>query len=339
MVVFFAMGSVFTAAHKRAFWLILLAMAFGLFFQAPVDSGGRWLNAVWNYGHVVLFAGWAYVLGNFRADGGGSGRIRPSWWGALFWVVVLVVLGGLIEWLQALTGRDGEWGDVFADCAGSVFGLSISRYGRALIGSGRARFGRYALACVVLGASGWQVFVQSVDGVVRLATFPVLYSPNALFAVAGRLDLHNLHVMRVNQKSVAAVYENNGLHDRAEDAQLLKVEFLPGRYSTLAIDTLRPDWRGYDTLVWRWYSVEGGLVLRCRAHDVAHEFGGFESKDRFGGRYRLTQGWTEIEIPLESIQRAPAKRLMDLSNMRSVACFTSHLGSPKVAYLSAVFLR
>jgi len=51
-------------------------------------------------------------------------------WGlrrSLVWVFLAVlVLGGGLEILQILVGRDGEWGDFLANCLGALAGLAVA---------------------------------------------------------------------------------------------------------------------------------------------------------------------------------------------------------------------
>jgi VanZ family protein len=50
-------------------------------------------------------------------------------WGlrrSLLWVLLAVVaLSGVLEILQGFTGRDAEWGDLFANASGAMTGLAV----------------------------------------------------------------------------------------------------------------------------------------------------------------------------------------------------------------------
>jgi VanZ family protein len=68
-------------------------------------------------------------LDHFIAYGGLS-LLATLAWGlrrSLVWVFLAVVsLGGLLEILQTLVGRDGEWGDFIANDLGALTGLAVA---------------------------------------------------------------------------------------------------------------------------------------------------------------------------------------------------------------------
>jgi len=51
-------------------------------------------------------------------------------WGrrrSLLWVILgIMALGGSLEIIQSLVGRDGEWGDFFANDLGALLGLAVA---------------------------------------------------------------------------------------------------------------------------------------------------------------------------------------------------------------------
>jgi VanZ family protein len=88
------------------FWPALAVVAWGELTPHPPELAGP---LSWD------------KLDHFIAYGGLS--LRHS----LVWVFLAVVsLGGLLEILQTLVGRDGEWGDFIANDLGALTGLAVA---------------------------------------------------------------------------------------------------------------------------------------------------------------------------------------------------------------------
>lgn len=325
-------------------WLPIALLVPGLFLQAPATEGSRWWSAVWNFGHVVLFALIAFNLAHWRLQ-----RAPARWSFVVAMLGVLALVGGAIEIVQAMTGRDGEWQDVLDDVIGAVVALCFSRYGVSLLAGFLRRLVVWFTGVLLLLWSAQDVLIQSWDLCFRWYAFPVLYSADAQFATRARLTLDNVAVEVVESQSVAASPQVSASQStsqpqvfdpsRNEPQALLKVSFHPGEYSTLTLSQVNADWRGYRQLVWRWYNPGSPSVLLCRVHDRQHEKNGFDYRDRFSERYALQEGWNDIVIPLSAIQKAPATREMDLSHMQSLACFESDLTQDHSLYLQKVELK
>ena len=96
------------------FWPALLVVAWGELTPHPPRLAGPW---VWD------------KLDHFTAYFGLS-LLSTLGWGlrrSLIWVFLAVVsLGGGMEILQTLVGRDGEWGDFLANDLGALLGLGVA---------------------------------------------------------------------------------------------------------------------------------------------------------------------------------------------------------------------
>lgn len=303
--------------------LLALLLLSGLLFEMPNASGWRWLYAVWNFGHVVLFALLTHIALRWRRQRTDLAPAGVSFGLAL--VAVMAMLGGLIEVGQWLIGRDCEWQDVGADTAGAVLVVLFSQEWRQALATTWQRSISVMLGALLLLWSLQEVALQSVDSVLRQWAFPELYSPAAFTATAARLELLRTTVAPVMDDSISG-------------SPLLRVDLWPGEFSTLTLDQLVSDWRGYDTLIWRWYNPGDSLVLSCRAHDIQHERNGFDHRDRFNQPLVLAPGWNTLQFPLTALRDAPATRDMDLAQMRSIACFTEGLQQPRRLYLEQVYL-
>lgn len=96
------------------FWPALIVVAWGELTPHPPRLAGPWawdkLDHFTGYFGLSLLATLAWGL-------------RRS----LVWVFLgVVALGGGLEIIQTLVGRDGEWGDFFANDLGALLGLALA---------------------------------------------------------------------------------------------------------------------------------------------------------------------------------------------------------------------
>lgn len=304
-------------------WLALSLLPC-LLIELPNEHGSRLWSALWNFGHVVWFVLLTQWVLNWRLQRNATQPSPLGFVGLL--ILCMALLGGFIEILQWRIGRDGEWEDVLADTLGAAIAALFSRAWQQSCSSPTARRGGRIAGCILLILAARDVILQSADTLQRRWTFPLLYSPATFLATQARLELARLSVTTVALPAVTS-------------APLLRVTFLPGRYSTFTIDQMQADWRGYDVLIWRWYNAEPPLTLSCRAHDVHHSRHSFTYGDRYNQRFVIETGWNELRMPLEQLRRAPENREMDLRQMRAIACFTRDLQQSRTLYLERVALR
>jgi VanZ family protein len=101
-------------AGRWLFWPALAVVAWGELTPHPPALSGPWL---WDKAqHFTAYFG----LSLLAALAWGLKR-------SLVWVFLgVVVLGGGLEILQALVGRDGNWGDFFANDLGAMTGLAVA---------------------------------------------------------------------------------------------------------------------------------------------------------------------------------------------------------------------
>jgi VanZ family protein len=101
----------------RIAWMICLVgiTLFSLFLAASPRVGGGDKVA-----HGVAYATWSFL--SLYALGGTLSR----WKRLLIVVVVCVLYGGLMEWIQPLVGRNMDLMDGVADAAGAIIGTAIA---------------------------------------------------------------------------------------------------------------------------------------------------------------------------------------------------------------------
>lgn len=306
---------------KRLLLVVLLLC--GLLFEMPNASGWRWVYAVWNFGHVILFAVLTHIVLRWRQQR--PGRVAPGVRFCVMLVLSMTILGALIEVAQWVIGRDCEWQDIVADTIGAAVAVLFSREWRQAWPFGWQRIVSVIAGGLLLMWALQDVVLHSIDTLARRISFPELYSPASLTATAARLELLRINVAQVTDATLSS-------------QPLLQVNLMPGEFSTFTLDQLYSDWQGYDALVWRWYNPGAPLAFSCRAHDLQHERNGFDHRDRFNQTLELASGWNTLTFSLASIREAPATREMNLTRMRSIACFTSQLSQMRTLYLENVFL-
>jgi len=246
----------------------------------------RWhalADALENLGHPVVFA----LLGICIVLSLRNSHPFPSWRPVVIAGVSALALGAATEYVQALVGRDGSWGDLFHDLLGCLGGVSwlIARECRL---AGRHRPWRTALlsiamlcALAALAPLAWTTFAYAA----RAREAPVFWradsAPMQLFS-----------------------------HREA------------GRYPALVIHEPPADWRAYRTLV---VEVVNGqplaLELNVRVHDRWHDD---RYSDRFNMHRLIEPGVpTQIRVAMENIRAAPRTREMDMSWIRGVSVFVT----------------
>ena len=96
------------------FWPALIVVVWGELTPHPPKLAGPWL---WDkLDHFTAYFGLALLA----TLGWGLRR-------SLVWVILgLMALGGSLEIVQSLVGRDGEWGDFFANDLGTLVGLTVA---------------------------------------------------------------------------------------------------------------------------------------------------------------------------------------------------------------------
>ena len=100
--------------EKVMFWPALVVVLWGELTPHPPKLAGPWL---WDkLDHFTAYFGLALLA----TLGWGLRR-------SLVWVFLgVVALGGCLEIIQSLVGRDGTWGDFFANDLGALLGLAAA---------------------------------------------------------------------------------------------------------------------------------------------------------------------------------------------------------------------
>lgn len=292
---------------RKPVWvsLLLLVLVVPWFFvHLPHSWRSPLLLAVWDLCHILFFfcvvyaVQWRYKLVSAR-----------SW----FLVAALAfAVGGSIEMIQGMTGRNASWGDVARNMTGVWLGLAW--------GVAQAQWLRWhrVLSAVALAVLFVPFINLAVDRVKSFNEFPVL----ANFERPVGVDYWRGDV------SIATVPGRDNANGHA-----LKVELNTARYSGFYFEHFPADWRGYKRLHFDLFNPgEKSLTMVLRVHDVWHQQSGQAYGDRYNVRFQAEPGWNSYQFALDDLLNAPTKRDMDLSRIQTLGIFTMNLPQPVTLY-------
>lgn len=288
--------------------LLVIALPF-FFIGGPTVYSTPLFRALWDCGHLLFFAGLVFAL-HYYVD---FSKFRAG----VVLSLVVFVLGGLIEIIQAHTGRDGNWQDLMRDMAGTWMGLFWLQKPNGWVWTGRI----FAIALciptlsIVYAAAQAQRFAEQ--------QFPVLGN------FESDMDLHGVK---------GDIERSNAFHSR--DQYSLKVHLTTKQYTNVSFNDFFNSWQGYNYLLLDLYNPSTQpLDLVIRIDDVQHQAGNNEHDDRFNKNLHLEPGWNAIQIPVDEIQHAPAKRLLQLDAIKMIVIFAVQLQQEQDIYLDNMRLQ
>ncbi|MCB0281812.1 MAG: hypothetical protein KDF60_04465 [Calditrichaeota bacterium] len=118
-----------------------------------------------------------------------------------------------------------------------------------------------------------------------------------------------------------------------------KIVFTNQKYSTVSLDRFSRDWSGYNWLAFDIFNPDSLLTLTCRINDLEHKKNNYAFADRYNSRIELKPGWNNIRIALADVLNAPASRKMNMKAVRNWAIFTTRLNQDRTIYLDFVRLE
>jgi len=223
-----------------------------------------------------------------------------------------VLCGAGTEVAQAFVARDPSVLDVLRDALGASTALA----GFATLVPGTDARGRGARR--VMGALfafvGFAIMVAPISASLAAYAHRDLHYPTLLEACSS-LDRYFLSGGGANIRIVPSTGPTTSRCGSA-----LRVEFGAPPYAGISVDEPYPDWRMAHTLVLDFRNPgDSDLSLVLRVHDRAHNY---QFEDRFNREFTLhARERLEIAIPIAEIEHAPARRLMDLSQIAGLIVF------------------
>jgi len=289
---------------------LLLLIAFPFFFvKDPGPHSTPLVSALWDCGHLLFFAGLVIAL-QTRVD-----FSKPR--AAVMFLTGVFIGGGLIEIIQAHTGRDGNWQDLLRDLTGAWVGLFWLQKANARVWLGRV------MAIIFLLPTIFTVYTATYTQYEAEKIFPQL----ANFETD--VDLHGIK---------GNIQRSNTLHSL--DQYSLKVHLNTEPYAQVSFNEFFNSWQGYGNLLMDIYNPDSQVLdLVIRIDDVEHELGDNAHNDRFNKALHLEPGWNKIKIPISEIQHAPATRLLNLDEIKSMVIFARQLPQDRDIYLDNIRLQ
>ena len=273
-------------------------------------------------GHVPLFGliAWTVLLAiNLK-------NLRISNWPTRSYAVAFLFTLGLsllAEFLQIITPRDANIGDVFLNALGAALFL-----GAGLLWTNQEfseRSGRWhkrlrliflVVSVIIVAFLAYPVVVLTIDEIQIKTSFPVIAS----FETEREMKRWNTGN---NELSLSEEYVNEGKYS-------LRVALSPGRFSGISMTRPPSDWRGFDSFDFTVFNPSNkNLMLMLKIFDWDHKY---KYNDRFNRLVRISPGKNSISIPLQEIESAPARRRMQMDKIGQISFFMRNLRQTQVLY-------
>jgi hypothetical protein len=302
-------------------WIYGVFLATGsvlLFLGGPDGYSSRSFMYFWDTGHIVYFALLADLLSRWSL----VSRMSLPWQWAIILVITLL-LGVSIEFMQHGTARTPDTGDVLRDLTGSLLVLVFGSLGSKLQPASRRLSLQFSVSVLLL-VQLWPVTKSLIDEAVARHQFPLLSGFETPFEIDRWAGSAGLSV-----ETMAAISEG----------RLLKLSLTKDRYSGAALNYFDGNWASARTLKISLYNPDADpLQITCRIHDLQHADGDEEYEDRFNRGFLLMQGWSHLEIDLDEVKESPVNRSMDMGRIRGLGLFVMSLPASRTLYIDNVQL-
>ena len=235
-----------------------------------------------------------------------------------------VLIGFVIELVQAQIGREFSFRDILLDIVGTLLALSLYTCNglyHLRIQPKRILYGLTFILCIyVLLPFTFAV----LDEFNMRKSFPRLADFNSSLELdrwRGDVDIVRLLSSRGDEK-------------------VLRVQLETEHFSGIALAYFHADWRNYQQLRFELFNPDKTvLMLTIRIHDNKHYGSGNSTyHDRFNRQLHIEPGWNSISIDVHDIGEAPASRTMDLAKVQEIGLFSIDLPKPRVVYIDALRL-
>ena len=321
-------------ANSYMFRLLLVAgvaTLLALVLIYPFPCTGRQWSELFNLAHAPSFlAVQLFVTGILDPSSIGLPeswhRILPLNRSRLIVVgVLLLVVGGLCEFLQGYVGRSPSVSDLLANASGLSAGLSWSLSRKRVDRAGRV--GLMLTAAVLLIAPSWSPIVELHECSLQQKEFPLLAS----FERERELRIWYAYEATIKRSTDWATLGSTSLQIHG---------FSGGKYSGANLHEPVSDWHEFSMLKFDVLNPgDRPLTLSVVIHDALHALSGYDQIDRFSRTVELLPGkQITVSIPLVDVRSAPATRRMDLSQIASLNLFVAHPKADFVLHVDNVCL-
>jgi len=241
-------------------------------------------QSIWNTGHLFFFALLVWLLITETS------LIKLNWLKMLLVSLLFsLLLGGLIEVLQSLIGRDAEWGDLLTDLLGGGLGFLAVQFKLPQKSRAIAKPVVLLFLISVLLLAFYPVFSVYRDNLAIQTDFPMI----ADFESAGTLkrwDTMHVKYFKIDSNS------------QVKGRSSALVAFEPGKYPSVSLFALFPDWSAYNFLNLSVHNDQDEeLEIEVKVYDHQHRKNGSNYRDRFNLEAVVKPGWNTLKIRILDI--------------------------------------
>ncbi len=306
-----------TAANKSRLWALLIASGcFAFFFLVNTRmNNNRPLDELFNFGHIPLFGIVSLAILKILKHGRDPTHKRHY----VISGACTALLGIVTECLQLfIPERSFTISDIFRDALGACTFL-------VFVYPFRSTHARMQKICRI-----------SCAGCIAVALIPVV------LAITDSISMHKnfpvicsfenrLEVSRWNtQKCKITISRKHATHGEFS----LKLNLRPGGLPGIATRYLPGDWQKKNKLACDIY-LEGTNSLNMTLRIQDSNYNGTLA-DTYHEIFVLLPGKNSIEINLDTVQNAPAGRLMDLGTIAKMYIFSYKLQSYRTLYVDNI---
>tara|TARA_R110001592_G_scaffold205288_2_gene455789 strand:+ start:75 stop:998 length:924 start_codon:yes stop_codon:yes gene_type:complete len=300
---------------KIVFSIISLFFLLLLFVDVNNVISERLINALWPIGHMTVFLFWSALLLLYQP----KIKAAPLKKQLLILTLFCFTFGIMIELIQPFFSRSREVEDLFLNYVGVL--LSIILFSRQLI-HWFYKIAYFGLLSYLLFPSLLTIY----DEIRVQVEFPVLASFQQNIALTRWKSDQPLSLS--TPKTLASLQK------------MMKITFVPQKYSGVALRYFKGDWQAYKSLTISFYNPnQQSLPLTLILTDRHYNKGKPNYQDRYENKLQIEPGFNEKTIPLSSISDGVMLRKMDLSKMAGVDFYMYQLDVPVPLYLNSLYLH
>lgn len=320
----------------RNFKQLILGLTFmaGLFIVSVGDLPGNSLlwRVAQNTAHIIAFGFLSIISLLLLRTSTALNKHHPL--SAYLIAVMVSLLAGIaIEFIQMGIGRDAELHDVLRDLIGILSFLGIYAYFDPNLSMYRNKQFRRILSVVIIASSSLLIagliplIGLALSTAQRNAAFPTLIDFSQRWPSAF-ITTQDAELRIVN---LPAQWQNNEAH------LVSRMTFYPAMYPGFALHEPVADWTSYTALSFHIYSeATHPFKLALRINDRQHNQ---EYEDRYTTSFTVTPGKNSIIIPIDEIRTGPANRNLDMQHIDKLMLFAVDPDQPVQFYLSNLYLN
>ncbi len=302
------------------FFLLGLATIAGFFLiNGPGYYAARSLRDIWNFGHIPVFAFWAWI--GERQLARHCSLTFPKRF--LLILLITLVLGTGIELLQQRLGRTFALEDIARDLCGTLLALSF-------VPSSRQLPGRTGIA-FLRGASLLFLFILSLPPAITVYDE---YQARRQFPLLAGFETP----FEDRRFSGSAAFSRDISPGNPRN-NALKITFSTEGFSDIKLQYFPPDWRDFTFLRFDVDNPSAEPVeLFCRIHDQDHLAHNQSYRDRYTVALTVRPGSQTFSLPMTDIRNGPDSRQMDLAAIRALGFFVRNAPKEHLLYLDNIVL-